>query len=160
MAAGDFTFYNKFMMATLDGDANAALSSMPVDFNVDVLKVGILTSTHTPDTGDASAQEHWDDVSTNEVATGSSYNVGGPTLANDGVTLSSGVVKYDADDVTVALDATGFTNGRWAILYKDSGAAATSPLIASLDLGSDQDITGGNLFFTWSSLGVFTLVQV
>jgi len=160
MAAGDITFYNKFMQATIDGDANTALSSMPVDFDADTINVGILTSTHTPDTGDATVQEHWDDVSTNEVATGSTYSAGGPTLANDDVTLSSGTVTYDADDLAVLQDATGFTNGRYAILYKDSGTPATSPLIASLDLGADQDITGGDLVFAWNTNGIFTLAQV
>ena len=46
-------------------------------------------------------------------------------------------------DITWSQDASGFEDARYAILYKDSGAAATSPLIAYADLGGDKGNKAG-----------------
>lgn len=160
MAAGDITFYNKFKEGLLDQDGGGLLSSLPVDFDTsgDTIKIGVLDNTFSPDVGDSTTQEHWDDVSAKEVTTGTGYSAGGPALASQAVTLSGGVAKFDAADVTLLQDSgTGFTNGRYIVFYKDSGSAATSPLIAYGDLGSDQDLTGNDLDFVWASTGIFTL---
>jgi hypothetical protein len=157
MAAGDLTFYTKFKEATLDGDANTDLSSMPVNFEDDTLKIIVLTDTHVPDTDDVTTQEHLDDISANEVTTGTGYT--GPiTLSTKTVTRSGTTVTMDAVDVTIPQDAgTGFSNARWFILYKDSGTPATSPLIASGDLGTNRNNTAGDLTFEWAGTGIFTL---
>ena len=158
MAAGDIAFYNKFKFAQIDGDANAALSGTPVTFGAgaDTIKVAVMTASYVADTGDATTQEHWDDVSANQVATGTGYT--GPiTLASPTVTMTSGVVKFDANDVVIPQDASGFANGRYIVFYKVGGTDATSPLIAWGDLGATKSITGGSLTFQWNSNGIFTL---
>lgn len=153
MAAGDITFYNKFKLGQLGG---GTISNLPVDWDTDLIKVVVLTPTHTPDLGDATAQEHFDDISANEVATATSYT--GPiTLASVTLALSSGTVTMDAADIVISQDAGGFTNGRWIVCYHDSGTPATSPLIWSGDLGADKSLVPGDLTFQWSATGIATL---
>lgn len=156
MAAGDITFYNNYKLATHDGDAGGALSSFPVVFGTDTIKIRVLANTFTPDFLNSTIQEHEDDISGAEVATGTGYT--GPiTLGTETITETAGVVTYDALDVTIPQDATGFTDGRYIVFYKDSGTPATSPLICIGDLGADQSITGGDLKFIWGAGGIFTL---
>lgn len=157
MAAGDITTYQKWIQAQADA---ITLSSTPVDFDTDTIKVIVLDNTFVPDTTASTIQEHLDDVSAKEVTTGTAYT--GPiTLVGKAVTLSAGVVTFDATDISIAADVGGgFTDARYIVLYKDSGAAATSPLIAVGDLGSDRNNTTGVLDFTWASTGILTWTQV
>lgn len=61
------------------------------------------------------------------------------------------VVKLDGDDVTW----TGATiTARAAVLYKDTGNAATDPLIAYIDFGGDITSTNGPFTISWDSAGV------
>ena len=152
MALGDITPFQKFIQTHADKDI---LSSTPVDFNTDTIKVMLLDNTYSPDTTDSSATEHVDDVSAKEVITGTTYT--GPiTLTTPTVTISGGVTTFDADDVSIGVDASGFTNARYIVLYKDSGVEATSPLVAVGDLGSDRDITGAILNLNWAATGLIT----
>lgn len=149
MAAGDIVFFNKWKKAQEDG----SLSSTPVDFDTDTIKVAVMAATYTPDGGDASAQQYWSDISTNQVATGTAYT--GPiTLGTKSVILSVGTVVITGGNITINQDAAGFTNGRWVVFYKDSGVAATSPLMWYGDLGSNRSIVTGSLTFQWNALGI------
>lgn len=155
MAAGDITFYTKYLLGLKD-QSDSGLSSLPVDLDTDTIKVIVLTDTHSPDTSGTSTQEHLDDISANEVATATAYT--GPiTLAGSAVTESANVVTWDANDITIAADGSGFSNARWIVFYKDSGTAATSPLIASGDLGSNRTNVGQTLTFEWNATGISTL---
>lgn len=155
MAAGDITIYSKFLRGQVDG---STLSSVPIDFDNDTLKLVILKNTFTPDTSSTSVQEHFDDISAFQVATGTSYT--GPiTLANVTLSYTGDVVVLDADDVSIVLDAgSGFTDGRWIVIYKDSGTASTSPLFCVGDLGADQDISANSLNLLWASTGIINWV--
>lgn len=68
-----------------------------------------------------------------------------------GKTASNGVA--DSDDVPfLALGGPPFS---YMVLYKDTGAAATSPLIALWDTVAGMPFTpnGGNLLIEWDSTG-------
>jgi len=153
MAEGDITFFNKFKKAQLDGAA--PLSSMPVDFDTDTIKLAVLTA--EPDTGDSSTDEHWDDVSADQVSTGGTEYTGPVTLGSVNITLSSGVVSVDYADVVINQDASGFSNGTWVVVFKDTGTPATSPLILKGELGTAKGNTGGSLTFSWHTNGLFQL---
>ena len=157
MAAGDITTFAKFLLADKD---QSTLSSMPIDFNGDTLKLVVLDNTFTPDTTGSSVQEHFDDISAKEVTTGTAYT--GPiTLASLSVTESGAVITFDATDVSIAADVGGgFIDARYFVIYKDSGTPATSPLIAVGDLGSDRANTTGVLNFTWAATGILTWTRV
>lgn len=156
MAAGDITFYNNYKLGQFDGDAGGVLSNMPVVFGTDTIKIMVLDDTFTPDLLNSTTQEHLDNVSADEIATATGYT--GPiTLASETITETAGVVKYDALDVTIPEDGSGFTDARYVVFYKDSGAEATSPLICIGDLGANQSNVAGDLKFVWGAGGVFDL---
>ena len=149
MASGDIIFFNKWKKAQEDG----SLSSTPVDFDTDTIKVAVMAATYTPDGGDASAQQYWGDISANQVALAAAYT--GPiTVGAKTVTLSAGVVVVDGGDIVIAQAAAGFTNGRWVVFFKDSGVAGTSPLMWYGDLGSNRSIVTGSLTFAWAATGI------
>lgn len=108
-----------------------------VDFANDTLKVILLANTYTPD---IDTHEYYDDVSANELATGHGYTAGGATVSGKSVTKNTSTDKgiFDCADPSWTIDATGITC-RYAILYKDTGVAGSSPLIAYWDFGGDQN---------------------
>lgn len=135
--------YNSFKGKIMDGS---------IDLNTDTIKVALVTSTYSPD---QDAHDFYNDI-TNEVANGNGYTTGGATLANAAVTIDNtdneGV--FDADDVSWA---TSTITARGAVIYKDSGVAATSPLIAYIDFGADKSSTAGTFQITWAAEGIINL---
>ena len=72
------------------------------------------------------------------------------------MTLSAGTVTFDAADATWPQSAAGFSNARKAILYKDTGTASTSPLIAYADFGADKGNVTGDLTLQMDAAGIIT----
>ena len=120
--------YNSYKQKVLEGVVN---------FSSDTIKMALLASTYTPD---IDSDEFFADISANELTTAGGYTAGGATLAGKAVstdtTDNEGVL--DCTDPTWTADGTGFTC-RYAVLYKDTGDEATSPLIAYWDFGGDQN---------------------
>lgn len=144
-----WTLYHKWLEAQVGG----GVANTPVDFDSDTLKIALVTSAYTPD---ASTHDLFDDVNANEVS-GNNYTPGGETLADVTVTESSGTVKFDnTNDITWSQDGSGFTNARYAILYKETGSASTSPLIAYADLGGDKGNQAGDLTLEFDAAGIIT----
>lgn len=134
--------YNSFKKKIMDGS---------IDLDTDTIKVALVTSSYSPN---QDSHDFFDDI-TNEVS-GTGYSSGGATLANKTVTQDNtddeGV--FDADDVTWS---SSTITARGAVLYKSSGVASTSPLIAYIDFGSDQISAAGNFVIQWSSEGILNL---
>lgn len=124
----------KWYGKTLEGIFNGGVS---LDWDTDTIKVALVTSAYTPD---QDAHDVWADVQANEVANGNGYTTGGATLAGKSVvyTGASNLLALIANDVTWAALTKDF---RYAVVYKDTGNAATSPLVGYSDLGA-QSITG------------------
>lgn len=141
-------FYN-FKEALFDPTAAGGA----IDLEGDTIKVMLITSTLAPA---VATHDYIDDLNANEVS-GTNYVAGGADLGTDTVTESSGTVTYDADDVTWAQHASGFSNARYAVLYKDTGTASTSPLIAYHDFGSDKGNVSGSLTLEMDASGILTL---
>lgn len=85
--------------------------------------------------------------------------VAGAALANESLTNgASGVVTFDADDVTFT-SVTG-DQSEALIIYNATGAAdANRLLIAYIDsFASGMPVTpnGGNIVVTWNASGIFT----
>lgn len=139
------TKYNLFFKQQLDGGA-------VIDFDNDTLKVMIVTNTYVPS---ATTHDFINDV-TNEVS-GTNYVAGGNQVTGITVTESSGTVTVDGNNVTWLQDASGFTDGRFAILYKDTGTPTTSPLVSFTDFTADKGNVSGDLSIEWNALGIFTV---
>jgi len=117
-----------------------ALGAAGISFSADDLKVVLTDSGYTF----SAAHQNLSDIPAGaRVAT--SGNLGGKTY-------SEGL--FDADDVTFAAVAAGDTVTGVA-LYKDTGSAATSTLIAFWDTDTGGAISiptnGGDINLTWDS---------
>lgn len=142
MASG---IYNNYKVRMLG-------SGTMVDLDGDTIKLALLTSSYTPD---FDAHDFFDDVSANEVSASGTYSAGGATLS---VTLTQDNTDnegvFDATDVSW----TGATiTARYAIIYKSTGVASTSPLIALIDFGSNQTSTAGTFAITFAAEGIINV---
>lgn len=136
------TFYNSYKKDVLSGN---------IDWENDTIKVALTTSSYTPD---IDTHSFFDDI-TNEVS-GTGYTTGGATLS------TSAPTQDDTDNEGVA-DATDLTwssstiTARYAIIYKSTGTASTSPLICYVDLGGDTTSASGNFTLSWNSEGIINV---
>lgn len=134
--------YNSFKKKIMDGS---------IDLDTDTIKVALVTSSYTPD---QDTHDFFDDI-TNEVS-GTGYTAGGATLASVTVTADNtdneGV--FDAADVTWS---SSTITARGAVIYKSTGTASTSPLIAYIDFGADKSSSNGNFTIQWNSEGILNL---
>ncbi len=140
--------YGKFLLNQINGAA-------VVDFDTDTIKVSLHTATYAPN---RDTHDFFDDA-TNEVANGSGYTTGGVTLASIVVALDTAgdFVYFDAADAQWTALTKTF---RYAVIYKDTGAAGTSPLIAYIDFGADEVIVATNYALIWQAAaqgGIFKL---
>lgn len=123
-----------------------------IDLDTDTIKVMLLTSTHTQD---QDTYDYIDDVNANEVS-GTGYTAGGAAIANKSVAENDtdNVGVFDGDDVTWS---SSTITARYAAIYKDTGTASTSPIIAILDFGSDQSSSAGDFTISWGANGILRL---
>jgi hypothetical protein len=134
--------YNKGKVEFLKGE---------IDLEDDAIKCALVTSSYTPD---KDADEYFDDV-TNEVS-GTGYTAGGKALTNKSVNDDdvNDQAEFDADDTTWAVATI---TARAAVIYKDTGVASTSPLIAYIDFGEDFSTSGADFTVEWDSEGILAL---
>jgi hypothetical protein len=127
-----------------------------VDFAADTIKCTLHTSTYSPN----QATHEFASSLTNELSTANGYTVGGATLGTKSVTVTSLTTAYKA--AATSWTASGSITARYAVVWKDTGSAATSPLLAYVLLDSaPADVTATNAAFTitWDSTdGVFKAV--
>jgi hypothetical protein len=152
MAAGTITVFNYALLEAFKGSHN--LSS-------NTIKLGIITSAMTPSVSDV--QPHWGgtgttDYSTAQVATGSTYVTGGPALTTVTWALVGGIPTLQADSPIIAVNAGGFTNGRWGILYNSTDASKRA--LAFVDFGADKSIVAIALKIQFAAGGIFDLANV
>lgn len=138
------------------GKLNRGNGVATVDFDSDTLRVMIVNSTYNPGSS-AGTDDYISDIDTNEVSAGSTYSAKGPALASKTYTESGGTVTFDATDIVIAVDGTGFTDGRYPIIYKDTGVNTTSPVIAWGDMITDQSIQTGSLTIQFDNGGTHAI---
>jgi hypothetical protein len=136
------------MASIIFNSCKSKLLSGDIDLNSDTIKVALVASTYVPD---QDSHDNFDDV-TNEI-TGTGYTAGGTTVTGLSVTAdnTNNIGVFDADDISWS--NTTIT-ARAAVIYKSSGVASTSPLIAYIDFGSDKSTTEGTFGVTWGASGV------
>ncbi len=146
-----FVFFNNWKETQLD--ASHSGGNTPVDFDTDDIRLSLVTNSNPPD---ATSDQDWADLSATEVS-GGGYTAGGFVFTTQTVTETAGTVKVDLEDATFSQNGTGFTNARFAILYKFDATAADAPIIGFIDFTSDKGNTSGDLTIQWNTAGVFTL---
>lgn len=140
MATGTGKIYTKALVSAFNAE---------IDFDTDTIKVALCSAIGTQD-----ASDYFDDVT--EISAGSGYLAGGETLASKTVTPGTAAVVFDAAD-TVWTAASGSIAAAYAVIYKSTGTASTSPLISWVDFGGIQTATDTNTFtIAWDATdGVF-----
>lgn len=124
-----------------------------VDWSTDTLKVMLTTVTYVPD---QDAHTFRSSV-TNEV-TGTLYTAGGAAVSGKSVTYDAATneVRLLFSDVAWGPGAT-ISAIRVAVLYKDTGAAGTDPLIAYAVLDGDQAVSNGTFTLDVDATAVLKL---
>ncbi len=140
-----WVIFHTFMEKLLNGAA--------VDLNSDDIRFMLVTSARAPVQATDTNMETID----NTQVTGDGYTAAGAELANESVTLDTGVVTFDADDVTWSQGASGFTDARYVVAYKYTGTPAAETPIAYADLGGDKGNDDGDLTLELAADGIFAL---
>ena len=137
--------------ANLYGSFPAKLANAEVDWDTHTIKVALTTSSYTPN---QDTHDYFDDI-TNQVS-GAGYTSGGETLASKTVSYDSATNKTTFDAADVTWSASTIT-ARYAIIYRDTGSAATSPLIGYVNFDGDVISSGGDFTIQWAAGGIFTI---
>lgn len=114
------------------------------------IKVLLATSSYTPN---QDTHEYLSDI-TNELTSGGGYTSGGKelTLSDPTYDAASNECRLDAADVT--WNALNKADVRYAVIYKDTGVASTSPLLGYIDFGASQAPAGVDFVIQWDASGV------
>lgn len=139
--------YDKFKL-----DQNIATNA--INLASDTIKCMLVTASYTPNVG---TDQYATTPIANEVSAGSTYTARGPAITGQTCTLTTDTVTFSCSNIVIAQDASGFTNARYAVLYKDTGTNGTSHLICYADLGGNKSIQGGSLTLQIDAAGIFTL---
>jgi hypothetical protein len=128
-------------------------TQLALDLDLETHKIALYTNSITGtdltvDTAYGSAP--WN---ANEVANGSGYTTGGPTLATTVFTHGTGgVVKFDSDDPSWS--SATFTS-RGGLIYAD--ALAGNNIICAINWGSDVSVTSGTFTVQVAAAGWWTI---
>lgn len=133
------------------GRVGGQFAAANINWTSHTIKVALCSSSYTPD---LDAHEFFSSV-TNELTTANGYTAGGAVLG----TKTTAYLSADKQTAlraanTVWTPAAGETlTARYAVVYRDTGSAATSPLIMLLDFGVNVPATGAPLTIDWNDTG-------
>jgi len=116
------------------------------DMTGDTIYVGLLDDNHSFTATDNS----WSDISTNEM-TGTGYSANGAQLGTLSISVASNVATWDAGDISWT---TATFTAYHAAIYNVTNS---SSLVASIDFGGAQTVSGGTFTIEWSTGGIITL---
>lgn len=143
-----WNLYDIFRDKQIGGDTGS------IDLTTLTIKCALVTTGYTPD---QNLHDFWSDVSASEV-TGTGYTAGGNQVASITSSLDgAGLVTVDGNDPATWLqNAAGFSNAVRAVLYRDSGVAGTSELIAYSDAFTAGGNVAGDFSIQLDAAGIFT----
>lgn len=125
-------------------------TQLAVDYDLETHKGALFSNTVTPnyttDTAYGVAP-----YNANEV-TGTNWAAGGVALTGTGFSAASGVLTFDATDVSVA--NTTLTAARGYLLYADALAGNNALLL--VDFGQDYSTNNGTFAIVWAAGGIYT----
>lgn len=134
--------YNSFKKALFDRTIN---------LTGDTIRVALLTSAYTPNFD----HDFFDDVNAHE-ASGTGYTAGGVALSSRNITQDNTNDRAIFDAADASWPAATIT-ARYGVIYKSTGTAATSPLIALIDFGENKTSTAGTFTIAFDTDGVLTI---
>lgn len=142
MAQGDITFYNT---------AKKHLSDNPINWDTDTIICLLLDSTYTPD---IDTEEFISDIVAKEAAN-ANYVRKTLTCTTPTVDTVNDWSEYD-ETTNPTWSSLGAGDLACAVIAKNSGADATSPLICYMEIVATQP-NGGDWQITWHANGIFVV---
>ena len=139
------------MISYLYNAGKVALLKGQIDLTGGAIRVALVTSGYA---GNKDSHDFFNDV-TNEVS-GTGYTAGGKTLVSAAVNQDNTNERAVLTASDVVWPVATFT-ARGAVLYKGTGSAATSPLIAFIDFGEDRSVAGQDFSIVWHQDGILYL---
>ena len=109
-----------------------------IDWVDDTIKAALVLDTWTPN---QNTDDYWSDVSSHE-ASGAGYTAGGATLSGKSTSQSGNYIRFFCSDIVWA--ASSIASVTKVVFYKDTGSAATSPLICYAVLSAAETSASGN----------------
>lgn len=130
----------------------------------DVLKIGIVTTATVPSL--STAAPHWGgtgttNFATNQVGTGGTQYTGPKTLASVTWGLVSNVPTLRAADIAMTIDASGFTNGAYGIIYNDTDTNKRALGFLELSAAGTLSLVTSAVTIDWGGAGtdLLTITQ-
>lgn len=134
------------------------------NLSADTLKLGIIDNTVAPTL--ATADPRWGaggstDFSAHQVSTSGTSYTGPVTLTTVTWTLVANVPTLRADNVVLAQDVTGFTNGAYGIIYNDTSAGKQCVGYVELSAAGGISLVTGSLTIDWNGAtnDILTITQ-
>lgn len=152
MATGDFKWFRQGLHD---------LGNKIHDLDADDLRLAIVTTATVPTV--ATAAPHFGgtgttNFSTSQVATGTAYT--GPiALGTEAWTLITGGAAFDFADITIAQDASGFSNGAWGIVYNNTDANKRAIGYLELSAAGTFSIVAGAQTIQVNAAGALSITQ-
>lgn len=136
-------------MASLIYDSfKSKIETASYNLSSDTIKVALVTSGYTPN---QTMHINFSDV-TNEV-TGTGYTAGGATLSGLSVTTDT-TNHRGVWTATNATWASSSISAAAAVIYKSTGVAGTSALIAYIDFGGTFTTLNDTFTVAWNASGI------
>lgn len=118
-----------------------------VNWLVDIIMCGLVSSSYSPS---QDIDQYWSTPQVNEIS-GAGYAAGGQRLT--GVSVGGLVGTHS---IPLLASATIWTNATftasYAVIYKSTGSASTSPLLGWVDFGGNQSVTAGTFTLGWDAV--------
>jgi hypothetical protein len=126
-----------------------------VDWVSDTIKCSLHGSGYTPN---ADAHTYWSDVSSSELGTAGGYTAGGKTLTTKSVATAFGAAGPGDNQVQLKAANVEWVSATfvayYAIIWKDTGTASTSPLLGYVNFDGAISVSSGTFTIQWHADGV------
>ena len=118
------------------------------------IKCSLMGTAYTPS---QDSHEYWSDVTANEVPNGSGYASRGSVIGPGTVTVDTASRETRLDSIVNPAWASASFTARYAVIWKDTGTDATSPLMAYVDFGAAETVASGTFTITWDTSGLMKI---
>ena len=132
------------------------------DLDGDDWRLGIVTNATVPAVN--TPAPHWGGTGTtnfasNQVATAGTSYTGPQVLTGESWTLGATGATMDFADITLAQDASGFTNGAYGVIYNNTDANKRAIAFVEIVSGGNASLVAGSIVITLNASGVLQLSQ-
>lgn len=138
--------YSNWLLGVLNG-------TFSTDWDNDTIKVALFAHSASSYVTNSSGYTYWSEIGGQEIS-GTGYTASGATLGTPSIAFNGhNPTKVKLTGANTSWVSASFT-ARYAVLYKWTGNASTSPLICWVDFGSNQTVTSATFEIQWNPSGI------